>query len=192
MEFAGIPTQHEQHFRADNYDNGFPRRWDSPKAGEWSAQAVPFLDGYPDVWVFHQTRHPLDVIGSYLDFGLFDRINRLGVQGSWLRSQADINGHDPVADAVRFYTYWNRRCESDRVRYLRWKVEDVNPVLVGQLCDLLGYPRREDDIGRAFAQVPTNLNTRHTARDVLWDDLPDGPDKETLQVCAARYGYPVG
>lgn len=189
MELAGIPTQHEQHFRADKYDNGLPRRWDSTKVGEWSVQAVPFLPAYRGVFVFHQVRHPLRVIGSYLDFGLFDRINRLGVQGSWLRSQANISGHDPVADAVRFWVDWNVRCETGHPNYLRWKVEDVTPVLLGQLCDLLGYPRRQADIDRAFGQVPTNVNTRHTAQTVGWDDLPDSQHTETLRLVARRYGY---
>lgn len=189
MELAGIPTSHEQHFRADRYEGGIPGRWDSPKAGEWSAQAVPFLAAYPNVWVFHQTRHPLDVIGSYLDFGLFDRINRLGVQGAWLRAEAGIQGHDPLWEAVRFYVNWNLRCEQDRHKYLRWKVEDVSEVLVGQLCDLLGFPRRDDEIVRAFGQVPTNLNTRHTAQQVGWSDLPSGEYTDRLHELAERYGY---
>jgi hypothetical protein len=189
MELAGIPTQHEQHFRADRYTDGRPKPWDSPKLGEWSVQAVPFLSSYPDVWVFHQTRHPLKVIGSYLEFGLFDRVNRLGRQGAWLRQQANISGHDPLLEAVRFYVSWNARCETRRNRYLRWQVEEVTPVLIGQLCSVLRVPRRQNDIDHAFGQLPTNVNTRHNARTLEWDDLPAAPDTTALRLMADRYGY---
>lgn len=187
MNRAGIRTLHEQHFIATRFEDGRPKPWDRDARGEWSAQAVPFLDDY-DCWVFHQVRHPLRVIDSYLHFGLFANPIRFGRQGRFMAEHAGITGGNPLGELVRFYVDWNRRCERPR-RYKRWRVEDVSPSLIVKLGGLLGVDVPVGAAAVALDEVPTDTNTRRPEHSLTWDDLPDTGDTLELMEMAGRYGY---
>lgn len=184
---AGIPVQHEQSWAGQNLEDAAPPyRLPSTAAGEWSAQIVPYLHLLDVDEVFHQVRHPLKVIGSFLSFGLFRHPERFGVEGRHITRVFDVDTSDPLGSAVRYWVDWNRRCESRAT--LRWRVEDVDAdllVALGRRVGLTVDPARAADaVGRS-----QTTNRKDTPQTVAWADLPDNEHTTALAAMSARYGY---
>jgi hypothetical protein len=142
-----------------------------------------------DGLVLHQVRHPLKVIGSLL--GTAGTRNPLahGPEGEFLARHFVSNG-DPLDDAMRHYVEWNALCERHN-GYLRYQVERMDATFLVKVADLLGQAVDAALVARALEGVPTDFNTRYSARSLSWSDLPPGPSRDALTSQAARYGYPV-
>jgi hypothetical protein len=180
---AGIPCGHEW-----VYSPHARRNPHIAILGDSSAQAAPFVPDFPG-FVFHQVRHPLRVIGSFLGFGLFHDYRQFGPDGEFMARHFRFTG-DVLGDAMRYYVEWNTRCERF-ARYLRYRVEDVNHDLVRRIAGAIGVTADDRGIARALETVPTNTHTLHNFQTVTWDDLPAGAAKEDLIRIAARYRYDV-
>lgn len=184
FESSGIPTTHETVYTAHHLEDGLPD-WTRPELGEWSAQVVPFLDDFDGV-VFHQVRHPLKVIASYLDFGLFHNPARHGAEGLFMARHANITGEDPIGEASRFYWEWNRLCEAHATK--RWRVEEVSIDTIQEAAEMVGAEVHAAQIREVLADTPKDMNTRARDNSVDWSDIPDDwrPRVENM---AERYGY---
>jgi hypothetical protein len=161
--------------------------------------------------VFHQVRHPLDVIRSATTFG----------PDSW----AFICEHTPcrpgepaLLRAARYWLHWTRH--ADLRATFTYRVEAMDEVFP-ELCRRLGVPCDRDALG----SVPTDVNTRSRGRPLhLADELAErlhvrlptavrnrlgrgaGPERLTWDALAAlepelcdgireravAYGYEVG
>jgi hypothetical protein len=157
--------------------------------GDSSAQAVPFVLEFPG-FVFHQVRHPLRVIGSFLGFNLFKDYRWFGPDGEFMAQHFRFTGNE-LADAMRYYVEWNLRCER-RHRYLRYRVEDLDRDHLLRMAAAIGRTVSDEAIDRALADVPRNhhsLPAPNNPQSVTWEGLPDGPAKDALWEIAVRYGY---
>jgi hypothetical protein len=179
----GIPCGHEWVYSAH------PRKYpDVEIVGDSSAQAVPSLPEFGGK-VLHQVRDPLRVIGSFLGFGLFRDPKAHGLDGQFMMRHFEFTGNE-LDDAMRYYVEWNHRCECvDPARYLRYQLEHVNVDLMTHIARFLGEDVATTTIEQALGAVPQNFNTRFNSRQVLWDNLPEGPTKNSLRAMALHYGY---
>lgn len=180
LNHAGIFCGHEWVYTPE------PVSGDLEIIGDSSAQAAPVAASFPGL-VFHQTREPLKVIGSFLNFGLFKDYRRCGAGGEFVARHFQFTG-EPLCDAMRYYVEWNRMCEREE-RYLRWRVEDVDADLIVRLGERIGHPVKRDRAEVAIASVPRDCNTRNNRAQLAWADLPAGAQKEALKAAAVRYGY---
>lgn len=153
--------------------------WPAQK-GEWSAQCVPFLGDY-DVPVFHQVRHPLKVIGSYLERGWFDDV-ALGPQNAFMVEHGGIDRKgNPYRELAKFYVEWNRRIEDHADK--RWQVEGFDEGVAAQVSWRLKLPLK-----RPFEAVGKVNRNKSEHPDVVWCDIPE-PERTPLRKMAERYGY---
>jgi hypothetical protein len=100
--------------------------------------------------VFHQVRHPLDVIRSVATFG----------PDSW----SFVYAHTPcrpdeplLVRGARYWLHWTTH--ADRAATWRYRVEAL-PDVLSELCSTLGVPYRPT----VLARVPTDVNTRRRGR----------------------------
>jgi hypothetical protein len=158
--------------------------------------------------VFHQVRHPLDVIPSVTTFG----------PESWayICATTPCRPDEPVlVRAARYWVAWNDRVET--IATWRYRVEEL-PSVFAELCRLLGVEGRPSALGRVATDVNTRRRGRafHLGEELLerlgldmpdelrrlltrrrdvprigWDDLDRADPALAAQVReqAARYGY---
>ena len=170
----GFACTHEFFFNARKQ----PFAWPQVK-GEWSAQAVPVLGDY-DVPVFHQVRHPLDVVGSYLERGWFGP-TELGPENAYMVEHGGIDRKgDPHRELARFYVEWNMLIEEHAG--LRWQVEQFDDFWATQVSWRLKLPTR-----RPMSAVVADRNESERPT-VEWTDIPE-PERSALKSIADRYGY---
>jgi hypothetical protein len=166
---AGIRCGHE------GWWNPIGERTDG-LVGDSSWCAVPFLAEYRGL-VFHQVRHPLDVITSLVaqpEHGPYDELKR----------QIVTDPHEgPIAFAVASYLEVNELAEQFATG--RWRVEDVDQGTLAEIGRAVGI---EPDV-RALEAIPRNVNRHHDQPRLDWDDLPGGPLTADLDTLAKRYGY---
>ena len=171
---AGLKCSHEQVYNARRFHNGQPS-WNTPgRLGEWSAQAVPFLEDYTGV-VFHQVRHPLKVIASYVHRGTFESPS---VEARFIIDHSGVSG-SPVEMAARFWVVWNRLCE--KRADVRWRLETFDAATLEKAGDMLGVPVINPT--EALGVPPANTSP---APPLVWDDIPNRSEVSEL---AAEYGY---
>jgi hypothetical protein len=191
---SGLACGHEQMFTPAG-----PRR-SLRLAGDASWLAVPYLDDV-DAPVYHVVREPLAVVNSFLAIGFFrlGSAGPVGAGGHHRRHQRFAQRHfgfsgDEVADAVRWYVEWNRRCE--RFADHRFRIEDARAgvalILERQHPDGLAHldaalaamSPKVNSLDHIKAEVPEN-------RLIGADDLPDTALVDELRAMARRYGYPL-
>jgi len=146
--------------------------------GDSSWCAVPDLDGFAGA-VFHQVRHPLDVISSLVkapDWGPY-----LDVRARLMRLD-----DDPLRRAIDTYIDWNLACEQ-RTRF-RWQVEHLTGELVAAIADEARVPVANPHA--AVASVPHDFNFHGPGERLGWGQLGDHRRFELYEM-ADRYGYPV-
>jgi len=186
LNFAGCACGHEGFWNA----NAEGRLGTLIGDSSWFALVPGALDGWRGK-VFHQTRHPLAVVSSFVHAPP-DRRAR-----SWpykVRTLLREVPSDPLELAMALWHDSNVRAEEMTDR--RWGVEDVSPMLVSLLV-LLGSGMSvttcdEETAAAAIAAVPKNHN-QHTDKQRLgWDDLPAGALKDDVRAMGERYGYVDG
>lgn len=164
--------------------------------GESSWLALPRLSRYHGV-VLLQVRHPLRVVSSFAASGFFSCPDA-SESGPWRRFAAahcPLVGDD-LLDGMRWWARWNAWAAT-YAAYV-YRIEDLDVAGTRGLLRFLGREISEDVAHAAMAQaraternpVPTHAKAAHL--DLGWDDLPRGPELETLRETAAAFGYEPG
>lgn len=181
LNAVDIPAGHEQWF------NPFDIRTPDLKVdSSWCA--IPHLDTYDGI-IWHQTRHPLDVISSYAA-----RWDQTGPYWDLKRQTFRKATGNLIIDAAAVYIDANQRIEAANP-LRRWKVEAVTPTLLTELGRRLGIKVTSYKAAHAIATTPTTTNQhrdRYTTRRLDWDDLAHElptPLWDELIETTARYGY---
>ena len=140
--------------------------------GDASWLATTELAGY-EGFVFHQTRHPLDVITSMV---------KVELHQPYLGWQQRLTGPlaDPVQRSAVAYVMWNLAAE--RHAQFRWQVEQVTADVLHEIGRRVGRAVRP-----ALGQVRTTVNQHHDRPRIGWGRL--GPMEHPVRALAARYGY---
>ena len=167
--------------------------------GESSWLAVPYLAHIPPgVVVLHQTRDPLAVVRSKIRTNFFQRKKKV-------RTLAFASQHCPLVDegspfekSLKYWIYWNRMAEAAELRkdihYLRYRIEDLDQILLRQILDLIQFPVEETRLVDALKSQPRDFNTRgdkDNDNQITWDMLAKGHLLAELENTAKKYGYKV-
>jgi len=151
--------------------------------GDASWLAVPHLDTYPGR-VGLQLRDPLAVMRSLLNGQLFT-LAGTNLYYRYKAAYVDFCG-DPVLDAARYIVEWTAAAAEHADRM--WRVEDLDPALVADLTEWVGYPVTEQRAAAALRTLNTDWN-RHNRIGLEWGDLPDDPIIERLRAVAEAGSY---
>jgi hypothetical protein len=202
LQRLGLDVRHEEMGR--DGIAAWPLAVASTAAPPWGPAAAPDRFGE----VYHQVRHPLQVIASAATFK----------PSSWefVYAHTSASPADPVVlRGAKYWLEWNEHAE--RIATWRYRVEDVAAVF-DELCGRLGVAADR----RALERVPADCNTRRRGRafhyydeistrlglrrvaavtsvlarpqqlpDVSWSDLErlDARLAERVRAKAAEYGY---
>ena len=189
---VGMPTLHEKHWAhvgcVATPSDVATQQWDHPDfLGEATAQVAPYLP-LPGVKTWHQVRHPLDTIGSFIGpFQLWGQVHAQDHEGKGcyhISHNFEETGNG-LLDGIRFYVDWNLRCETGN-SYRRWRLEDVDENLLLSLGAEVGLDLSKTLVREALEEIETNVNTMGEHRR---PKLPDHPASEALRKMAKRYGY---
>lgn len=172
LNSVGVDCGHEQWW------NPLTDRTDGLE-GDSSWCAVPDLERYRGV-VLQQVRHPLGVISSLLKAPLWGPYRDLIVR-------AGIKGDSPVDEAIAVYLDLNEECA--RHALYRWKLEDINPMLVSRIGEVIGHPIAQVDAVAAVESTPTDTNHHGPGPLVTWAELEGNQRLGELKAMAVRYGY---
>jgi hypothetical protein len=130
--------------------------------------------------IFHQVRHPLNVIASVQTEG----------EPSWkyiLKHIPEIKKEDSrIVKCAKYWYYWNLKAEQQAE--WTYQVEQIDQVW-NEFCSRLGRKLNRSQL----EAVPRNVNTR-THTEISWEDLKAQLDPElydNIQKLAARYGYTI-
>lgn len=178
---AGVPCGHEDVFK-------FTRKGFRGLKADSSWLALPYVErGEFDGRVFHQVRHPLDVLSSLLNGDM--EANAAKPYAHY--QQAHLHGDYPTGDyrtfAVRFVVDWNRRCEQQAEQ--TWRVEHVDMEVVATVAAAVGV---KVSVGRAkvaLRKTPTTTNKHPDGPRLDWADLDGIDGADDLRAQARRYGY---
>jgi len=142
------------------------------------------LDGYEGI-VFHQIRHPLDVILSYI---------RAPVQDPHLsifrRLIPDADPADIPGFAMRFWL----ACAETAELYTTggwWRLDQIDSMLIHQIGNLIGMPVADDAVEAAFANTPVTVHYEQREPRLTWESLErhDLEVAEQIRKVADRYGF---
>jgi len=166
------------------------RRRHTTLDGDASWMAVPRLERFKGVR-FLQLRDPLKVVSSFTGTRFFSREPK--VQNRFAAAHFRVTGDD-VRDAMRWWVEWNRL--GAKGADLVYRIEDLDTDQFAEMLKMVGGVRDPQGAAiRAFAAVPSNVNAAraHTSsrRDLSWNELPEGPEKEALWTAALEFGYEV-
>lgn len=150
--------------------------------GDSSWCALRNIDLY-DGRVFHQVRHPLDVVSSLVEVpthGDYRDLHDKLIRG--------LPAADGLERAVAVYVGLNDLAEKHTE--LTWQVERVTAELLVDIGARLSVPVAWASAALAVASVPPTLNQHAARRSVDWDDLPfKSVWTDRLLDMAACYGY---
>lgn len=173
----GVTAGHEEFFTI-----GTPRQ-DLDVDVSWIA--VPYLRTWTGR-VFHQVRHPLDVISSFVK--KWDRADAF-----WPTKAAGLlRPEDPqvVFDAMAAWTDYVLQIEA-RSEWT-WRLEDLDAALLAQVAaeTTRGAPPSTADAQAVLDSLGTGVNSHGPGARLTWDDLPEGPlRRKTQEIALALWGY---
>ncbi|MBK7644667.1 MAG: hypothetical protein IPJ19_16765 [Planctomycetes bacterium] len=191
----GCPTGHEEVFGPPRLRNAGQITWPPDVAGDSSWLGAPYLDALPEgTVVLHQVREPVANVRSSLRIQFFST-------PSWYRIFAEehaptlLVGSEPER-CLRYWLEWNRMAERARempaLEYFRYRLEDIDHALVGEICARIGLEVTPARIAEVLEQIPRDYNTRRDKQndgDWRWSELPPGGTKRAVEQLAASYGY---
>lgn len=171
LRAAGLPAigEHGRTWQTVPFDGN---AWDV----DVSWRLAPFTP-WPDAYVVHIVRHPLDVIRSRLDTGNFAPGKGMGAYArKWCPG---MNTTDDLTEAIAWHwVQWNRLVVADEVL----RLEDVDAIAISRLASMVD-PRAH------LEALPAPVNVTDPAergRAVPWSRVAQVPG---LLARAARYGY---
>jgi hypothetical protein len=134
-----------------------------------------------DVVIFHQVRHPLDVISSvqsmeertWVDVGI--RANSRGYNWNPLDDRHPVRG-------MKYYLLWNYFAEC--IAHYTYRIENISsalPVILG----MIGVPKAD------LPPIPKSINKHKYDHTFTWDDLmhTDAGLYELVLSLSRKYGY---
>jgi hypothetical protein len=139
----------------------------------WPVVFTYRLDAFEHVW--HQVRHPLDVIASTTRYK------------TWAtRGVLNLSPDNKVLRGMQYWLYWNLMCE--HMAEYTYRIEDLgkDSTLVAMMAVALGVP-----IADLAVDPGTRNNKDHAA--VTWADCEatDAELTEAIRKQAGGYGYNV-
>ena len=190
---AGLECGHEAVFRpaATAVDFG-------DLAGDSSWLAVPWLRAIRmnAVPVFHQVRHPIEVLRSAIGIGFFGHPRKFCAEETYLRTiwyydKFVFSFDDAMRRAMAYWIRWNTAIEPHALR--RHRLDQFDRSVLGFICSTVGHDLEPTQLDEALAEVESKYKGQynHNARDetVTWESLPDDPLTEQFVALAQRYGY---
>jgi hypothetical protein len=103
---------------------------------------------------------------------------------------------DEVVRCMRYWRLWNGMVEeAERIEgltYRRFRIEDLDVELLGELVRLVGGTDDEATLATALEEVDRATNAGSPVTSVSWETLPDGEEKEAIAAQARAYGYTAG
>jgi hypothetical protein len=174
VSHEGYFTEHGPMLRNPN------RRFDT--IGDVSWLAPPFLPD-PEVVAVHQVRHPLKVIRSIYEVGLFDPARRYTREAFVaLATTYFTPSEDPLHSTLRFWIEWNERCE--KITSQRFRIEDLNEQRK-QIGEWLGISLND------VASTSQTVNRRSAEVTDGWsvERLRSFPEYSDLVALSNRFGY---
>lgn len=153
--------------------------WDSHVAGldvesSWAA-IVEGLDDF-DGAIFHQVRHPLDVISSLV------KSQSTGEYAAMRDRMFPQVPDDPIELAMFNWFYFVEACE--HVAHRTWRLEDIDAALIIDIAKAVDIEVTPAEAETALAIVPRTFNFHGEGRQLDWSDLPDGWLKNQIRAWA--------
>lgn len=137
----------------------------------WAA-IVEGLDDF-DGPIFHQVRHPLDVISSLVKHPSH------GEYAAMRDRMFPYVPDDPIEVALFNWFYFVEACE--HVAQRTWRLEDVDAGLLVDIGKAVDIDVTYEAAETALAIVPRNFNFHGEGARLGWDDLPDGWVKDQVR-----------
>jgi hypothetical protein len=206
----GIPCAHEKFFdiwrvMGPNPPSAFARTFPY-RRGEASFLAVPYVDELPPgSIVLHQVRHPVAVTRSHMGIRFF--AERFQPSVNLAENHPDITGfirrhcpevfadEDELERSLRYWVYWNRvaqRAEQRTdLRYMRYRVEDLDCSLLRCIVSMLGDEIPDEILDHGLSRISKRANHRPRDESIYWDAIPPSDAKDAVAALAAEYGYDV-
>jgi hypothetical protein len=189
-----VPCGHERVFQPPNIERE-DYVWPSNVPGESSWLGAPYIKYLPKgALVLHQVREPVAVIRSFLRIRFFETPSPYLKFAQ--RCQPDLSQGEAIERCMKYWLGWNRLAELgahiEGLRYFRYRLEDIDAVLLQQILAMIGYDCDPERVARAVDQRPRDYNTRGTKQydgAVRWEMLPGGRLLDAMVELAARYGY---
>lgn len=171
---AGVPCGHEEWWNPQHvHTDGL--LIDS----SWCALAIG-LDRYKG-HVFHQVRHPLDVVSSFMHEEPDSTYRPLRLQ------TMPTDPDDPVEFGMLAWYCYVELAEHRAQR--TWRLEDVNPGLIVDIAAAVGVDLSIDKAQDAIDAVPGDYNWHGGSRRLSWPELPAGWLRDQLLRWAAHWGW---
>jgi hypothetical protein len=195
LTLSGVRCGHEELFEPVQLATG-ELRWPRSLAGDASWLAAPLVAHLPaGTVVLHQVREPLATVRSLV------RTRHFELDTPYRRFAEELCPRmvagDPLERSARYWLLWNRMVEHGAraagLAYRRYRVEDLDAQLLGELLELLGVSALAPELlEQACARCPRDYNTRgDRSQDgaLGLGDLPPGEVRDGVAALAARYGY---
>lgn len=177
---SGIPTGHEASYNLSGYSK-------TSLVGESSWLALPFVEEgvYPaDTKFYHQTRHPLKVIGSLVNGEMQKHRDYLDFQTNYLPVGPD---EDYLNYSARFVFEWNKRIE--KITKVRWRVEDIDFNTIQMIAFSEGISLNRPEVVVALKATSKATNKHPNVQSIDWKDIKDINLRNRLKRQAKKYGY---
>ena len=176
----GLRCGHERFFTPNGFYKSF--RYD----GDSSWLAVPYLEANRNLCgeVFHQIRHPLDVISSLYGINFFNSDNTGNQFYLFCRENFNVTG-DELISCVKFWTEWNIRCE--RLASYSYTFENLlrDPsILIDRINGGAFYKEKQE------VNIAGKVNARRRV-EISLSDIPDCSEKRAMVSLAHHYGYDI-
>ncbi|OFX31117.1 MAG: hypothetical protein A2Z07_03490 [Armatimonadetes bacterium RBG_16_67_12] len=172
--------------------------WPASLCGDSSWLAAPYLSSLPrGTAVLHQVRDPIPVIRSLVRIRFFDTPSpfRLFAEAHL----PSVKTGTLLERSLRYWVEWNRliqRAEHvPHLRYVRYRVEDVTPLLLQDFLSRAGIACDLSKVEAVLRAHPRTVNTRGSKRRdhlIRRETLPTGQARLAYERLAEEYGYPPG
>jgi hypothetical protein len=192
---CGVNATHETVFHELEFT-----RWGNTEL-EVSCWAPHYVtaDNTRDVFLVHQTRNPIDSINSnaahwehLLRDQFTDYFRDITKQADHKKFPRMLRYKEPYEKALAYYVYQNSFIENRMQPRFRAKVEEIFewlPKIFKQWGQDTIKVNDTLDVPNNFNQLPDYVN--RDKFDADFEDLPNIPEKKSLQEMIERYGYAV-
>lgn len=179
FQLSGLDVIHERSTGSDGSASWFA-------LGGTYFPSDPITEGTEFEHVFHQVRHPLNVITSWL----INVTNLKGWEWEFVRKHVpEISQYDSLlVQCAKYWYYWNLKAE--KIAEWRYRIEDL-PFVLSEFEMRLKFPFD----ATVFDMLPCNINTwASTSNKITWAELQRKLPKvlfKQLRGMAYRYGYSI-
>ena len=189
----GVKCGHESIFKPDTKNVDF-----RDYSGDSSWLAAPFISKFDsNIMVFHQVRDPILVVRSFVGMGFFDDEPDKSHYPylKFIRQTKEVSQLGSVIERALFHwVSWNKYVENeaaaDNLRYYRYQIEELTPMLIkDNILSLIGCEKTLDEIENAINKISKKTNRRQRDSSIKRESLYDYSISEEFVALANRYGY---